>query len=310
MTSRNAADAASHNVVTKTDLAGLELVGRGKVRDIWRIPGDRERLVLVTTDRISAFDVILPNGIPDKGRVLTAVSAFWFRKLADVIPNHMITADVDAMPEPVRRHADVLRGRTMLVRRCDPFPVECVVRGYLAGSGLKDYKATGKVCGIALPPGLRESDRLPHPIFTPSTKADVGAHDENIDFDAMVKSVGAEAATKLRDTTLELFSKACAFAESKGVILCDTKFEFGRVGGAITLIDEALTPDSSRYWDAKLYVPGKSQPSFDKQPVRDWLEASGWGKKPPAPELPPDVVKQTTDRYREIYRRLSGEDLR
>jgi phosphoribosylaminoimidazole-succinocarboxamide synthase len=297
-------------VVTKTDLAGLELVGRGKVRDIWRIPGDRERLVLVATDRISAFDVVLPNGIPDKGRVLTAVSEFWFAKLADVVPNHMITADVDAMPEPVKRHADVLRGRTMLVRRCDPFPVECVVRGYLAGSGLKDYKATGKVCGIPLPAGLRESDRLPQAIFTPSTKAEQGAHDENIDFDAMVKSVGADAATKLRDTTLALFQKACAVAESKGVILCDTKFEFGRAGGAITLIDEVLTPDSSRYWDQKLYTPGKSQPSFDKQPVRDWLEKSGWNKKPPAPQLPPEVVQQTTDRYREIYTRLSGTDLR
>jgi phosphoribosylaminoimidazole-succinocarboxamide synthase len=297
-------------VVTKTDLAGLELVGRGKVRDIWRIPGDRDRLVLVATDRISAFDVVLPNGIPDKGRVLTAVSAFWFRKLADVVPNHMITDDVEKMPEPVKRHAEVLRGRTMLVRRCDPFPVECVVRGYLAGSGLKDYRATGKVCGIALPPGLRESDRLPKPIFTPSTKADVGQHDENIDFAAMEKAVGNDAATKLRDLTLALFAKACAFAESKGVILCDTKFEFGRAGGAITLIDEALTPDSSRYWDATLWVPGKSQPSFDKQPVRDWLEASGWGKKPPAPSLPDEVVRQTTDRYREIYRRLSGEDLR
>jgi phosphoribosylaminoimidazole-succinocarboxamide synthase len=297
-------------VVTKTDLAGLELVGRGKVRDIWRIPGDRERLVLVATDRISAFDVVLPNGIPDKGRVLTAVSEFWFAKLADVVPNHMITADVDAMPEPVKRHADVLRGRTMLVRRCDPFPVECVVRGYLAGSGLKDYKATGKVCGIPLPAGLRESDRLPQAIFTPSTKAEQGAHDENIDFDAMVKSVGADAATKLRDTTLALFQKACAVAESKGVILCDTKFEFGRAGGAITLIDEVLTPDSSRYWDQKLYTPGKSQPSFDKQPVRDWLEKSGWNKKPPAPQLPPEVVQQTTDRYREIYKRLSGTDLR
>ncbi|MCE9636632.1 MAG: phosphoribosylaminoimidazolesuccinocarboxamide synthase [Planctomycetes bacterium] len=297
-------------VVTRTDLAGLELLGRGKVRDLYRIPGDDERLVIVTTDRISAFDVILPNGIPDKGRVLTAVSEFWFRKLASVVPNHLITANVDEMPEAVRRHADVLRGRTMLVKKCEAFAVECVVRGYLAGSGLKDYRATGRVCGIPLPAGLRESDRLPYPVFTPSTKADVGEHDENIDFGRMAKIVGTDTAAKLRDVTLELFQKAGDFAESRGVILCDTKFEFGTVGGQITLIDEALTPDSSRYWDAKMYEPGKSQPSFDKQPVRDWLEASGWGKKPPAPELPPEVVRETTSRYREIYKRLTGQDLR
>lgn len=296
--------------VTKTDLAGLELLGRGKVRDLYRVPGDAAHLVIVTTDRISAFDVVLPNGIPDKGRVLTALSSFWFRKLADVVPNHLVTDDVDAMPEPVRRHADVLRGRTMLVKRCEPYPVECVVRGYLAGSGLKDYKATGAVCGIALPPGLRESDRLPQPIFTPSTKADVGQHDENIDFAQMVRTVGEADATALRDTTLELFRRATEFAESRGVIVCDTKFEFGRSGGRLTLIDEALTPDSSRYWDRRTYAPGKSQPSFDKQPVRDWLEASGWNKKPPAPALPEDVVRQTTERYREIHRRLTGEDLR
>lgn len=297
-------------VVTRTDLPGLELVGRGKVRDIYRIPGDRDRLVIVTTDRISAFDVVLPNGIPDKGRVLTALSSFWFRELASVVPNHLVSDDVAAMPEAVRRHAGVLRGRTMLVKRCDPFPVECVVRGYLAGSGLKDYRTSGKVCGIALPPGLRESDRLPHPIFTPSTKAEVGAHDENIDFETMCSSVGRETATALRDTTLELFRRATAIAEAKGVIVCDTKFEFGMSGGAITLIDEALTPDSSRYWDRTTYTPGRSQPSFDKQPVRDWLEANGWNKKPPPPALPDDVVRETTARYREIHRRLTGEVLR
>ena len=295
-------------VVVKTELAGLDFVGRGKVRDIWRIPGDRERLVIVTTDRISAFDVVLPNGIPDKGRVLNTLSTFWFGKLASVVGNHLITSDVDEMPDAVKRHASVLRGRTMLVRRCDPFPVECVVRGYLAGSGLKDYRTTGKVCGIALPPGLRESDRLPAPIFTPSTKAETG-HDENIDFSAMAKTVGEATATTLRDTTLALFRAATEFAESKGVIVCDTKFEFGMLNGKVTLIDEALTPDSSRYWDRKLYVPGKSQPSFDKQPVRDWLEASGWDKKPPAPALPDKVVAETSERYREIYRRLTGKEL-
>jgi phosphoribosylaminoimidazole-succinocarboxamide synthase len=252
---------------------------------------------------------VLPNGIPDKGRVLTAVSAFWFRKLSAIVPNHLVTDDVDKMPEPVRRHAGTLRGRTMYVKRCKPFPVECVVRGYLAGSGLKDYRATGRVCGIPLPAGLRESDRLPQPIFTPSTKAETG-HDENIDFEQMAAIVGRDTATRLRDTTLALYESATAYAESKGVILCDTKFEFGLAGGTLTLIDEALTPDSSRYWDRKLYVPGKSQPSFDKQPVRDWLEQSGWDKKPPAPVLPDDVVRETTNRYREIHRRLSGEDLR
>jgi phosphoribosylaminoimidazole-succinocarboxamide synthase len=296
--------------VTQTRLEGLDLLGRGKVRDLYRVPGDAERLVIVTTDRISAFDVVLPNGIPDKGRVLTALSSFWFRTLADVVPNHLITDDVDAMPDAVRRHAEVLRGRTMLVRRCEPYPVECVVRGYLAGSGLKDYRATGAVCGIPLPPGLRESDRLPHPIFTPSTKAEVGAHDENIAFADVERLVGEDDAAALRDTTLELFRRATAYAESRGVLVCDTKFEFGRADGRLTLIDEALTPDSSRYWDRGTYVPGKSQPSFDKQPVRDWLEASGWNKKPPAPALPDDVVRQTTERYREIHRRLTGEDLR
>ena len=295
-------------VVTQTRLDGLDFVARGKVRDIWRIPGDRDRLVIVTTDRISAFDVVLPNGIPDKGRVLNALSTFWFGKLAGVVPNHLITSDVDAMPDAVRRHEGVLRGRTMLVRRCDPFPVECVVRGYLAGSGLKDYRATGAVCGIALPPALRESDRLPEPIFTPSTKAESG-HDENIDFAKMAETVGGATAATLRDTTLALFRAATEFAESKGVIVCDTKFEFGLLAGKVTLIDEALTPDSSRYWDRKVYVPGRSQPSFDKQPVRDWLESSGWDKKPPAPALPDQVVRETTERYREIHRRLTGEEL-
>lgn len=295
-------------VVATTDLPGLEFVNRGKVRDIWRVPGDRDHLVIVTTDRISAFDVVLPNGIPDKGRVLTALSTFWFRTLADVVPNHLVTDDVDAMPDAVRRHAGVLRGRTHFARRCDPFPVECVVRGYLAGSGLKDYRATGKVCGIALPAGLRESDRLPEMIFTPSTKAETG-HDENIDFEAMARVVGDATATRLRDTTLALFRKATEVAESKGVILCDTKFEFGTSRGELTLIDEALTPDSSRYWDAKTYVPGRSQPSFDKQPVRDWLERSGWDKRPPAPALPDEVVAETTARYREIHRRLTGGTL-
>ncbi|MCG3135242.1 MAG: Phosphoribosylaminoimidazole-succinocarboxamide synthase [Planctomycetes bacterium] len=292
--------------VHRTDLPGLEFVGRGKVRDIWRVPGDPGHLVIVTTDRISAFDVVLPNPIPDKGRVLTSVSTFWFDVLRDIVPNHLVTADVTRMPEPVRRHADVLGGRTMYVKACKPFPVECVVRGYLAGSGLKDYRKTGAVCGIALPPGLRESDRLPEPIFTPATKAESG-HDENIDFGRFAEILGRGTAETLRDLTMRIFTTASRVAESRGVILCDTKFEFGLHDGKITLIDEALTPDSSRYWDAKLYVPGRSQPSFDKQPVRDWLEGSGWDKTPPAPDLPADVVRETTDRYREIERRLTEE---
>lgn len=292
------------HTVHRTDLPGLEFVGRGKVRDIWRVPGDAAHLVIVTTDRISAFDVVLPNPIPDKGRVLTSVSTFWFDVLGDIVPNHLVTSDVTRMPDAVRRHADVLGGRTMYVKSCKPFPVECVVRGYLAGSGLKDYRKTGAVCGIALPPGLRESDRLPEPIFTPATKAESG-HDENIDFAEFARILGNDTATRLRDLTMRIFAKASQVAESRGVILCDTKFEFGLHEGKITLIDEALTPDSSRYWDAKLYVPGRAQPSFDKQPVRDWLETSGWNKTPPAPDLPADVVRETTDRYREIERRLT-----
>ena len=294
--------------VLETTLLGLEFVGRGKVRDIYRVPGDTNHLVIVTTDRISAFDVVMPNGIPGKGEVLTALSTFWFAQLKDVVPNHLVTSDIEKMPEPVRRHRDVLRGRTMYVKRCDPFPVECVARGYLAGSGLKEYRATGKVCGISLPAGLRESDRLPETIFTPATKAETG-HDENIDFARFSEIIGAETAERLRAITLELFAKAQAYASSHGILLCDTKFEFGRNNGVLTLIDEALTPDSSRYWDAKVYMPGSSQPSFDKQPVRDWLEQSGWKKTPPAPALPADVVKLTTERYREIHRRLTGEVL-
>lgn len=292
----------------ETKLVGLDFVGRGKVRDIYRVPGDTKHLVIVTTDRISAFDVVMPNGIPGKGEVLTTLSTFWFSQLAGVVPNHLVTSDVDAMPAAVKQHAAVLRGRTMYVKRCDPFPVECVARGYLAGSGLKEYKQTGKVCGIALPPGLRESDKLPQAIFTPATKAVTG-HDENIDFARFEHILGNATATKLRDLTLTLFSRASEYAAARGILLCDTKFEFGMDGSQITLIDEALTPDSSRYWDAKLYVPGKSQPSFDKQPVRDWLESSGWNKTPPAPALPDAVVQQTIGRYREIYHRLTGKTL-
>ncbi len=296
------------NVVLTTDLDGLELVSRGKVRDVYAVPdedGEPERLLLVATDRISAFDVVLPNGIPGKGRVLTALSAFWFRQLADVVPNHMITIDVDEMPESVRRHAQVLRGRTMLCRRCDPYPVECVARSYLAGSGLKEYRESSKVCGVRLPPGLVESDRIPHPIFTPATKAASG-HDENISFERMSEIVGGNTAERLRDVTLQLFRRASGYAESRGILLADTKFEFGCAEGQITLIDEALTPDSSRYWEKAAWSPGRAQVSYDKQPVRDWLESTGWDKKPPAPEMPAEAIQATSARYREIHRRLTG----
>jgi len=296
----------SDGTVLRTDLAGLTKRAQGKVRDIYELP---DALLIVTTDRISAFDVVLPNGIPDKGRVLTAVSCFWFDQLADVVPHHLITADVDEMPAAVRVHADVLRGRTMLVRKCDPLPVECVARGYLAGSGLKEYRASGTVCGIPLPGGLVESSRLPEPIFTPATKAEVGDHDENIDFARMCSIVGEALGTRLRDLTLTLYGRGADYARGKGVILADTKFEFGMHDGVLTLIDEALTPDSSRYWEAATWEPGHPQPSFDKQPVRDWLDGLDWNKRPPAPPMPPEAIEATRARYLEIHRRLTGKEL-
>lgn len=301
---------SDRDVLVWSELGDLPLAGRGKVRDIYTVQHEGEdALLIVTTDRISAFDVVFPQGVPDKGRVLTSLSEFWFRTLADVCPNHLITTDVDAMPAAVRAHAAVLRGRTMLVHRCDPFPVECVARAYLAGSGLKDYRSTGSVCGIPLPPGLEESSRLPEPIFTPATKAEQGEHDENVSYERMVEIVGAETAAHLRDLTLELFRRGGDLARSRGVILADTKFEFGLRGGQVTLIDEALTPDSSRYWDAELWQPGRPQPSFDKQPVRDWSEGSGWNKRAPAPDLPPEVVAATRDRYVAIHGRITGRSL-
>lgn len=295
-----------------TQLEGLELLNRGKVRDIYRVPGTaadaKDMLLLVASDRISAFDVVLPNGIPDKGKVLTQTSMFWFRKLADVVPNHVLTTNVDEMPAPVRRHAAVLRGRSTLCKRCEPFPVECVARGYLAGSGLKEYKASGAVCGVKLPPGLVESSRLPEPIFTPATKAVTG-HDENIDFERMASIVGRPTAEKLREVTLTLFRRAGEYAQTRGILLADTKFEFGLDAGRITLIDEALTPDSSRYWEKAKWQPGRAQQSYDKQPVRDWLETLDWDKKPPGPAMPPAAITATANRYREIYERLTGEKL-
>jgi len=292
-----------NTVVSQTNFPGLKLRGRGKVRDIYEL-GDK--LLIVATDRLSAFDVVLPTPIPDKGRVLTQLSVFWFEKLADVVPHHVITAS-DFTGE-LAPYADALKGRAMLVKRTDPAPIECVVRGYITGSGWKDYQKTGKICGIPLPASLRESDRLPEPIFTPSTKATTG-HDENISFDETVARVGRKLAEQLRDTSIEIYNRAVKHTEARGIILADTKFEFGLQGDQLIWIDEALTPDSSRFWPADQYAPGRSQPSFDKQYVRDYLEKIGWNKQPPAPALPAEVVSATTAKYREAYQRITGHAL-
>jgi phosphoribosylaminoimidazole-succinocarboxamide synthase len=292
--------------VTRTDLPGLKLVHRGKVRDLYEVGED---LLVVATDRVSAYDAVLTPGIPDKGRVLTSLSVFWFDALKEVVPNHLITADVDRMPSAVRRHADVLRGRTMLVKRLKMFPVECVARGFLTGSGWKDYRRTGAVCGHVLARSLPESARLDPPIFTPATKAEVG-HDENIDFAATARIVGEESAKALRDLTLGVYSKARDLAAKRGILIADTKLEFGRdASGRIVLGDEVLTPDSSRFWDASAYAPGRPQQAFDKQMIRDWLDGQGWDHVPPAPELPGDVVERAAATYRDIHRRITGRDL-
>ena len=276
---------------------------QGKVRDLYDL-GDK--LLLVASDRLSAFDVVLPEPIPYKGEVLTKLSLFWFELLADVVPNHLLSADVADLPAEFAGMADYLAGRFMLVKKATVFPVECIVRGYLAGSGLKEYQRAGTVCGIPLPAGLVESSKLPQPIFTPSTKAEIGLHDENISFKRASELMGAEAATTLRDKSLAVYSAARDHAAARGIIIADTKFEFGSVNGEITLIDEVLTPDSSRFWPADTYVAGASQPSFDKQPVRDWLEASGWDKTPPPPALPADVVAATSARYIHAYELITG----
>lgn len=293
--------------VLETSLSELPLVRRGKVRDVYDL-GD-EHYLIVATDRISAFDCILPTPIARKGEVLTTLSCFWFEKLAHISPHHLITADVDQMPDLIRSHSDVLRGRSMFVRRTNVFPVECVVRGYLSGSGWKDYQRTGEVCGHKLPAGLRDSDQLPEPIFTPSTKADVG-HDENISEATMRDILGSQVTEKLSQMSLGLYSAASRYALERGIIIADTKFEFGLDNsGQIILIDEALTPDSSRFWAADDYEPGRSQRSFDKQTVRDYLEGLGWDKLPPAPPLPADVAEATTVRYMEVYQLLTGKEL-
>ena len=298
---------ASAAPVVETTFSDLNLVRRGKVRDVYTV--GEESLLIVATDRISAFDCILPTPIERKGEVLTALSRFWFAKLAQIVPNHLITTDIDEMPEVIRAHREDLRGRSMLVRRTDVFPVECVVRGYLSGSGWKDYQRTGQVCGHQLPAGLRESEQLARPIFTPATKAETG-HDENISEQQMAAIIGAEVTEQLRDVSLRLYEEASEYARGGGIIIADTKFEFGRDrDGQIILIDEALTPDSSRFWPAESYQVAKSQASFDKQFVRDYLEQLDWDKQPPAPSLPPQVAQATTDRYLEAYELLVGERL-
>ena len=293
--------------VLETSISDLQLVRRGKVRDVYSV--DDEHLLIVATDRISAFDCVLPTPIPRKGEVLTALSRFWFDRLGHITPHHLVTNNIEEMPERVRRHGDVLRGRSMLTRRAEVFPVECVVRGYLVGSGWKDYQRTGEVCGHKLPQGLRESDKLDEPIFTPATKAETG-HDENISEDEMRKIIGDEATDSLREASLSLYKEASDYARTRGIIIADTKFEFGRDReGRTMLIDEVLTPDSSRFWPAADYEPGRSQPSFDKQYVRDYLEQLDWDKRPPAPPLPPEVAEATTARYLEAYRLLTGKSL-
>ena len=291
----------------QTSLSDLQLLRRGKVRDVYNV--DENSLLVVATDRISAFDCVLPTPIHRKGEVLTALSEFWFQQLADVVPNHFITSDLDQMPEAIRGHSDELRGRSMLVKRAEVFPVECVVRGYLVGSGWKDYLRTGEVCGHKLPAGLQESAELPDPLFTPSTKAEQ-SHDENISEDTVRQMLGEEVTTFLRETSIRLYNEAREYARQRGIIIADTKFEFGRDrNGQIILIDEVLTPDSSRFWPLESYVPGKSQPSFDKQFVRDYLETLNWDKKPPAPAIPSHIADATTGRYLEAYKLITGKDL-
>jgi phosphoribosylaminoimidazole-succinocarboxamide synthase len=290
----------------QTSLSGIQLYARGKVRDIYDLGEDR--LLIVATDRLSAFDVVMAEGIPDKGRVLTELSCFWFGRFWDRVPSHFITQNTRDFPSELHPFTEVLSGRSMLVRKARPFPVECVVRGYLAGSGWKDYRATGGICGVTLPPNLSESCKLSQPLFTPASKAAAG-HDENISMEETASRIGRAEAEKLRDLSLDLYVRASDYAATKGVIIADTKFEWGLWHGEIILIDEVLTPDSSRFWPAESYQPGETQPSFDKQFVRDYLESTRWNKKPPPPPLPREVVVKTSAKYREALRRLAGKDL-
>ncbi|MBI5248116.1 MAG: phosphoribosylaminoimidazolesuccinocarboxamide synthase [Desulfomonile tiedjei] len=292
--------------VNRTDLAPLSLAGRGKVRDVYHC---QDQLLIVATDRISAFDVILPDPIPDKGKVLNSLSVFWMTKTKDIAGNHLISADPATYPEECKPFSTILQDRSMLVKKARTFPVECVVRGYIIGSGWKDYQANGSICGIQLPKGLKQAEKLPEPIFTPSTKAELGDHDENISFSRVVDLVGEDNARWLRDTTIELYLFGSRWAEERGIIIADTKFEFGVADGERILVDEAMTPDSSRFWPMDQYTIGVSPPSLDKQFVRDYLEGLDWNKQPPAPSLPAEIIARTRDKYLEIYRILTGEDL-
>ncbi|MEI6128200.1 MAG: phosphoribosylaminoimidazolesuccinocarboxamide synthase [Pseudomonadota bacterium] len=293
-------------IVLSTELKGLKLINRGKVRDLYDL-GDS--LLIVSTDRISAFDVILPNGIPLKGRVLNRMSEFWFAQITDIVASHSISSNVNEYPAACRPYADILAGRSMLVKKAKPLPVECIVRGYISGSGWSDYQKTGAVCGIALPKGLRESEMLSEPLFTPSTKAELGLHDENISFEKACEILGRETAQEVCDLAIRIYRKARDIAAAKGIIIADTKMEFGFFDGKIIIIDELLTPDSSRFWPQDTYGPGRSQMSFDKQFVRDYLNSLAWDHAPPAPPLPEDIIHKTSERYLEAYRRLTGQEL-
>ncbi|MBU1274295.1 MAG: phosphoribosylaminoimidazolesuccinocarboxamide synthase [Proteobacteria bacterium] len=292
--------------VHETNLEGVPLVARGKVRDIYDLG---EHLLIVATDRLSAFDVVLPDPIPDKGKVLTQISLFWFQQMADITPNHLVAWEVSDFPKGLQKYGDVLQGRSMLVKKAKPLAIEVIVRGYLSGTGWKDYQATGQVCGYTLPQGLQESDKLPEPLFTPSTKAEMGEHDLNIDLAQAEKIVGKDLTQEVAKRALAIYGRARDFAATKGIIIADTKFEFGTIGGELILIDEVLTPDSSRFWPADKYAPGRGQESYDKQFVRDYLESIGFNKKPPAPKLPAEVIEGTRQRYLEALTRLTGRGL-
>ncbi len=300
-------------VVRQTRLGDLKLYKRGKVRDVYELSasesGRESMLLIVASDRISAFDVVMDDPIPDKGKILTKMSLFWFKQMEDIVKNHVIASDPSDYPEICHQYADQLRDRSMLVRKAKPLPVECIVRGYLAGSGWKDYKETGMICGIRLPEGMKESQELPDPIFTPSTKAEGGLHDQNISFEEAAKLVGRDTAEAIRDLSLKIYEKGRRYAAERGIIIADTKFEFGFVDGALVLIDEILTPDSSRFWPADEYQPGRSQKSFDKQFLRDYLLSIKWPKKPPPPKLPPDIINKTREKYMEALARLTGQSI-
>lgn len=292
--------------VFETNFKDLHLISRGKVRDIYDL---KDSLLIVATDRLSAFDVVMPAPIPDKGKVLTALSLFWFKEMSDIVENHLITSEINEMPDICQKYSDELSGRSMLVKKAKPLPVECIVRGYISGSGLKDYKKTGAVCGIKLPSGLIESDRLTEPIFTPSTKADIGEHDENISYDEAIKLLGQDCFEEVKRMSLDIYTRGAAIAGKRGIILADTKMEFGFYQNRIILIDELLTPDSTRFWPADSYEPGRAQPSFDKQFIRDWLEEQGWDKRPPAPSLPDEVIAKTRLKYLKALERITGNTL-